>query len=120
MIAVAIAFLLQAFAVASMPVMSVSADADVIVICTGSGMKTVSLSDLGMEPDDLDQYPGVALSDGICALCSLAHDLAITPSACSVSAIDLGAHVTQVPPAAWSLPNGFRSARHARAPPSNA
>jgi len=51
--AVALAFLLQTFAVASMPLMHLSADEDMVVICTGTGMKTVSLAQfLGTASDN--------------------------------------------------------------------
>lgn len=118
LIAVSVVFLLQAFAVGSMS--GISTDQDVIVICTGSGMKTLSLSDLGLDADGLDQpYPGIALSDDTCARCPLAHNVAITASARFVPATDLGSHAPQAPPASRPLAGGYSSIQQARAPPSH-
>jgi len=120
MIALAVAFLLQAFAASSMPV-SVSMDDDVIVICTGTGVKAVALSDLGVEVGDLDQQtPDITISGELCALCSFAHNIAIMPSASYAPAMVLGAHTPQAPPFQESVPNGYLSVHQARAPPSNA
>jgi len=57
--AVALAFVLQTVAVASMPAVSLSAGGEMVVICTSAGMKTVPLAQfLGIESEqnqDQDQ-----------------------------------------------------------------
>lgn len=112
-------FLLQAFAAASMPLVAVSADEDVLVICTGSGMKTVSLSELGISLDQ-DLPDTNTLSPGsMCALCTFAHGLALLPPAAFSPALDLAAHAPQAPPVTEPIVSGFRSVQQARAPPSN-
>jgi hypothetical protein len=120
MVAVAVVFLLQAFAAASMPVMTMSADKDVVIICTGAGMKTVPLSDFGIEFDQDKEAPGTLPSGGMCVLCSLAHNFAIAPSVVFTPAVDLNAHAPQAPPVDRPILDGFRNVQQARAPPSNA
>jgi len=132
-LAVALVFLLQTFAVASMPMMRVSADGDMIVICTSTGMKTVSLSQfLGAAADqNLDQdqdqdvdaaqaAPDALSSDGMCPLCLLAHQVAIVPALDYLCATDLNTHAPQAPPVDAAIRNAFYRTQQARAPPSNA
>uniref|UniRef100_UPI003D05FC93 DUF2946 family protein n=2 Tax=Alcaligenes faecalis TaxID=511 RepID=UPI003D05FC93 len=116
---VAMVFLLQAFAAASMPLVVISADEDVIVICTGSGMKTMSLSELGINldqdlPSTYTQLPG-----SMCALCLFAHGVAILSPPAFTPATDIIAHGPQAPPAAEPILSGFRRVQQARAPPSS-
>jgi len=120
--AVALAFLLQTFAVASMPLMHLSADEEMVVICTGTGMKTVSLAQfLGTASDNEEQpAPDTASADGMCPLCLLAHQVAIVPQTVFVNATDLSAHAPQAPPAHSPVFGGFHRPQQARAPPSNA
>ncbi|WP_158601676.1 DUF2946 domain-containing protein [Solilutibacter pythonis] len=118
-IAVALAFLLQTFAVASMPLASISADKESIVICTGTGMKTVPLSGFGIDIDQDQQDAGTMSSGGMCALCPLVHGIAIPPSPAFIPATDLNTHAPQAPPVERLLAEGFRTTHQARAPPSN-
>jgi len=123
LMAVALAFLWQTFAVASMPVMSLSADEETVVICTGNGMKTVPLSQfLGIDSDqDPEQQPlGAMPSDGSCVLCLLAHNIAIASTLPGIAASDLNAHAPQAPPLDTPVTSGFRRVQQARAPPANA
>ena len=118
-VAVAVVFLLQTFAVASMPLVSISADEDVVIICTGSGMKTVSLSDLGADVDQDQPDTETMSSGGMCALCPLAHCVALAASIGFLPALDLHTHAPQAPPTEHFVAEGFRTAHQARAPPSN-
>lgn len=118
-VAVAVVFLLQTFAVASMPLVSISADEEMVIICTGSGMKTVPLSDFGIDLDQDQPDTGTMPSGGMCALCPLAHCVGLPPSMAFLPALDLNTHAPQAPPAARFVAEGFRTAHQARAPPSN-
>ncbi|EDV5273605.1 DUF2946 domain-containing protein [Salmonella enterica subsp. enterica serovar Mbandaka] len=120
-VAVAVVFLLQTFAVASMPLVSISADEEMVIICTGSGMKTVPLSDFGVDLDLDQDQPGTGTmqSGGMCALCPLAHCVGLPPSMAFLPALDLNTHAPQAPPTAHFVAEGFRTAHQARAPPSN-
>lgn len=117
MLAVSLVFLLQGVVAASMPVMPASPNADVVVICTGMGMKTMLLSDLGIELDQEQQDPATTNSGGMCVLCSVAQAAAITPSVAFVPAIDLDTRAPQAPPLHQTLPDGFLTVPQARAPP---
>jgi len=119
MIAVALAVLLQAFGAASMPVMSVSQDGEMLVICTGSGMKVVPLADLGLELEVEQGYPEAMFSDGMCAFCVAAHTVAISPSLVYIPAIDLDAHAPQAPSPERPVVDAFRPLPQGRAPPFN-
>ncbi|KXU38312.1 hypothetical protein AXE65_01730 [Ventosimonas gracilis] len=123
MIAVALALLWQTFAVANMPVVSLSADEETVVICTGTGMKTVPLAQfLGIDSDqDPEQQPlGSMPSDGSCVLCLLAHHIAIASALPSIAASDLNTRAPQTPLLDAPITSGFRRAQQARAPPFNA
>jgi len=115
-------FAVALFAVASMPLMHLSADEDMVVICTGTGMKTVSLAQfLGTASDNEEQpAPDAAASDGMCPLCLLAHQVAIVPQTAFVNATDLSTHAPQAPPVHTPVLGGFHRPQQARAPPSNA
>lgn len=117
MLAVSVVLLLQSVVAASMPVMPVSANNDVVVICTGMGMKTMLLSDLGIELDQDQPDSGTAVPGGMCVLCSFAHGAAIMPSVAFVPAIDLDTHAPQAPPRRQTLSDGFPRVQQARAPP---
>jgi len=130
-LAVAVVFLLQTFAVASMPLMHLSADEDMIVICTSAGMKRVSLSQfLGVSADqnlDQDQDADAAQAapddmppDGMCPLCLLAHQAAIVPELDYLCATDLNTHAPQAPPVDAPVVSAFYRVQQARAPPSKA
>ena len=117
MAAAAFVFLLQTFAAASMPMMSVSVDG-VVVICTSSGMKTVSLSSLGLTSDSDQDSPLTGPPCGKCALCLLAHNLAMASPMAVVPAIDLVTHARPSPPNDRWVVNGRGPIQQARAPPS--
>ena len=113
------AFVLQTFAMASMPAVSVAADNDTLVICTGYGMKTVSLSDLGLESGTADDLHG---SDGLvvsaqCVLCQLGHSALPVPPVAFQTATDLTTKVPQAPPAESPYSADRFSPLQARAPP---
>jgi len=124
---VALVFLLQTFAVASMPLMHLSADEDMIVICTSTGMKRVSLSqflgvsaDQDQDADTAQAAPDDMPSDGMCPLCLLAHQVAIAPALDYLCATDLNTHAPQAPPVDAAIRNAFYRTQQARAPPSKA
>ncbi|MGC3539353.1 DUF2946 family protein [Pseudomonas aeruginosa] len=100
--------------------MAISADDQMIVICTGTGMKTVPLSDFGLDFDQDKGVPGTTPAGNICDLCPLVHGVAITPPMVFSPAIELGAHPPHAPPVDRPISNGSRNVQQARAPPSNA
>jgi hypothetical protein len=101
-----------------MPVMSVSVDG-VVAICTSSGMKTVSLSSLGIAPDSDQDSPLTVPPCGKCALCLLAHNLGMAPPMMVVPAIDLVAHAPPLPPSDRWVASRRSPIQQARAPPSS-
>ncbi len=119
-VAVAAVFLLQIFAAASMPLVSLSADEDTVIICTGSGMQTVSLSDLGIHLDRDQQDTDTMPSGGMCVLCPLVHGVAMPPSMAFSPVTDLDTRAPQAPPVETFVAEGFETAHQARAPPFNA
>jgi hypothetical protein len=119
MIAVAFAVLLQALSVASMPVMAVSQDDQMVVICTGSGMKVVPLIELGIDFEIEQDLPAAMHTDGMCAFCMAGHPIVMVPSWVYVPAVDLDAHAPQAPPLERLVAQGFRPLPQVRAPPSH-
>lgn len=71
--ALMVLFVLQAIVVTSAPRVAPGADNETIVVCTGNGMKVMSLSDLGVDSvDDLDPNDPRHLASGDhCALCAV-------------------------------------------------
>ncbi len=118
-IAVAFAFFLQAFAVASRPVMPICEDGEQVILCTGNGLKVVSLSDLDVDLEDRQAYAGMAYSACMCAFCLVAHNVAMAPSMVYVPAVDLDVHAPQAPPPERLVAEGFRYVPQVRAPPFN-
>jgi len=118
---VAVAFLLQVFSAASMPAVRLSADADMIVICTSTGMKAVPLAQvLGIQTEQNQTAPDDTASGGLCAACLLVyHAVAVTPSSNVLCAIGCNAHVLQAIPVDAPVLNVFRRVQQARAPPPN-
>jgi len=124
-VAVALVFLLQSFAVASMPMMRLSTNEDMVVICTSTGMKTVPLSQflsaaVHQDADEAQAAPDAMSSDGMCPLCLLAHQVAIVPALDYLCATDLNTHAPQAPPVDAAILSTFYRAQQARAPPSKA
>ncbi|AYR19480.1 DUF2946 family protein [Alcaligenes faecalis] len=120
-IAVALVLLVQGFAVASMPMVSISTEDDTITLCTSSGMKTIPLSELGLILDkNQDQSDSGAMSTGaMCVLCPLAHAVAIPPTIVFFTGTDLSTQAPQAPPAESFIVASIKRAHQARAPPSN-
>ncbi len=122
LLAVVFALLLQAVAWAHIPAVSISGDDEIIVLCTSSGMKTMSLAELDsqLDPDQDRQDPGLQTSSGFCALCSLAHGLAILPETCTLPSADSIARMVRTPPAEALVLERFPTSHQARAPPGRA
>lgn len=85
-------------------------------------MKTMSLAELDsqLDPDQDRQDPGLQTSSGFCALCSLAHGLAILPETCTLPSADSIARMVRTPPAEALVLERFPTSHQARAPPGRA
>lgn len=97
--------------------MAASQDEPLMVICTASGMKTVSLFS-GDEVADMATAADDLAPTGFCPLCPLAQAVAVLPGTVFVPAVDLTAHPPQAPPADPFVAVRPAAPFHARAPPS--
>ncbi|OXR48411.1 hypothetical protein PuT2_13360 [Pusillimonas sp. T2] len=118
-VALSVLLLLQAVIIAFSPRVSVAADSQTIVVCTGSGMKVMSLSVLGLgSPDDLDPDDTRHLTAGDhCALCAFGHS-ALPPLLAAILIVpDLGTQSPQGPAQPGHYDGWIYYPNQARAPP---
>lgn len=118
-LALSVLLLLQAVVVAFSPRVSVAADNETVVVCTGTGIKVMSLSELGLgSPDDLDPDDIRHLTAGDhCALCAFSH-MALPPLlAAFFIAPDSGTQSPQGPAQPGHYDEGLYYPNQARAPP---
>lgn len=118
--ALALLFVLQAIVVTSAPRVALAADNETIVVCTGNGMKVMSLSDLGVDSvDDLDPNDTRHLASGDhCALCAFGHLAPPSPPIAFFLATNPGLQYVQGPAGPEPDSAGLYSPLQARAPPT--
>ena len=117
--ALAVLFVLQAIVVASAPRVALAADNETVVVCSGTGMKVVSLSGLGVDSlDDLDPDDTSHLASGDhCALCALGHPVPLPSSLSFFFTTEPGLPSAQAPTGPGPFDTGLYSPLQARAPP---
>lgn len=117
--ALMVLFVLQAIVVTSAPRVAPGADNETIVVCTGNGMKVMSLSDLGVDSvDDLDPNDPRHLASGDhCALCAFGHPALLSHSVAFVLPADSGLQGLQTLADLEPDSDGLYSPLQARAPP---
>jgi hypothetical protein len=88
---------------------------NVILICTGTGIKAVSL---GSNGQDIPDVPGQMAGHGFCSLCATHHGAVVNVDAPYVAPVSVPHNVDYAHAVGFAFGHDIPRIRHSRAPPS--